>query len=61
MLKAIVESVNERYTSDQLDRTFDALVRAASMRSAQGLGTDEGLNEMLATITNERNTRPIRG
>jgi hypothetical protein len=28
------------------------------LRSAQGLGTDEGLNEMLAAITAERNTRP---
>ena len=59
MLKQIIESVIREDTSEQLDSAFDGITRAISLRSAQGgLGTDEGLNEMLAAITAERNTRP---
>ena len=59
MLKQIIESVLREDTTEQLDSAFDAITRAISLRSAQGgLGTDEGLNEMLAAITAERNTRP---
>ena len=59
MLKQIIESVIREDTTEQLDSAFDAITRAISLRSAQGgLGTDEGLNEMLAAITAERNTRP---
>ena len=57
MLKQIIQSVIREDTPEQLDRTFDEIVRATSLRSAQGLGTDESLNEMLAAITAERNTR----
>ena len=58
MLKQIIESVIREDTTEQLDRTFDGVARAVSLRSAQGLGTDQSLNEMLAAITAERNTRP---
>ncbi len=57
MLKQIFESVIREDTTEQLDRASDGITRAISLRSAQGLGTDEGLNEMLAAITAERNTR----
>ena len=57
MLKQIIQSVIREDTTEQLDRTFDEIARATSLRSAQGLGTDESLNEMLAAITAERNTR----
>ena len=58
MLRQIIESVVREDTTEQLDRTFDEIARAISLRSAQGLGKDESLNEMLAEITAERNTRP---
>jgi hypothetical protein len=60
MLKHLIESVIRENTTEQLDRAFDGIARAVSLRSAQGLGTDESLNEMLASITAERNTRPRR-
>ncbi len=40
-----------------MDETFDGLARAISLRSAQGMGTDQSLSEMLAAVTSERNTR----
>ncbi len=58
MRKQIIESVLREDTTEQLDSAFEGITRAISLRSAQGLGTDEGLNEMLAEITAERNTRP---
>src|SRR5215208_5198885 len=58
MLQQIIESVIREDTTEQLDSTFEGIARAVSLRSAQGLGTDESLNEMLAEITAERNTRP---
>jgi hypothetical protein len=57
MLKQIIESIIREDTTEQLDSAFDEITRAISLRSAQGLGTDEGLNEMLAAITVEKNTR----
>ena len=60
MLQWIIESVIREDTTEQLDRSFDGIARAVSLRSAQGLGTDERLNEMLAAIAAERNTRPVR-
>ncbi len=58
MLQKIFESVTREETAEQLDETFDGIARAISLRSAQGLGTDELLSEMLAEVTAERNTRP---
>ena len=61
MLQKIFESVTREETVEQLDETFDGIARAISLRSAQGLGTDELLSEMLAEVTAERNTRPTSG
>jgi hypothetical protein len=61
MLKQLIESIIREDTTEQLDSAFDEIIRAISFRSAQGLGTDEGLNEMLAAITVERNTRQPSG
>jgi hypothetical protein len=61
MLQKIFESVTREETAEQLDETFDGIARAISLRSAQGLGTDELLSEMLAEVTAERNTRAARG
>jgi hypothetical protein len=58
MLQKIFESVTREETVEQLDETFDGIARAISLRSAQGLGTDELLSEMLAEVAAERNTRP---
>jgi hypothetical protein len=57
MLKQLIESIIRKDTTEQLDSAFGEITGAISLRSAQGLGTDEGLNEMLAAITAERNTR----
>ena len=61
MLEQIIQSVIRKDTTEQLDKAYDEIARATSLRSAQGLGTDESLNEMLAAITAERNTRPSSG
>ena len=57
MLNQIIQSVIREDTTKQLDRSFEETAKAISLRSVQGLGTDESLNEMLAAITAERNTR----
>ena len=61
MLHKIIESVIRQDTTEQLDETFDGIATAISLRSAQRLGTDETLSQMLAEITAERNTRPVSG
>ena len=54
----IIENLIKENTTEQLDETFDELTKAISLRSAQGMGTDEVLSEMLAAVTAERNNRP---
>jgi hypothetical protein len=62
MLQRIIESVIKQDTTEQLDRSFDGIARAISLRSAKGgLGADESLNEMLTAIIVERNTRLASG
>ena len=61
MLQKIIQTVIRENTNEQLDETFDDIARAISLRSAQGMGTDEILSEMLAANTTERNTRPTNG
>ena len=61
MLYKIIQSVIKQDTTEQLDNSFDAIAGAISLRSAQGLGTDDFLSEMLAEITAERNNRPPSG
>ncbi len=58
MLNQIIQSVLRENTTEQLNSSFDDITRAISLRSVQGLGTDESLNEMLSAITTERSTRP---
>ena len=43
MLRQIIESIIREDTTEQLDSAFDEIIRAISLRSAKGLGTDEGL------------------
>ena len=57
MLQKIFESLLREDTTQQLDKTFDGIARAISLRSAQGMGTDETLSEMLAAVTAERSNR----
>ncbi len=59
MLQRIIQTVIRENTTEQLDETFDGIARAISLRSAQGMGTDETLSEMLAAVTAERNNRGI--
>ena len=61
MLQKIIQTVIRENTNEQLDETFDDIARAISLRSAQGMGTEETLSEMLAANTTERNTRPTSG
>ena len=61
MLHKLIQSIIKQHTTEQLDNTFDGIVGAISLRSAQGLGTDDTLSEMLAQITVERNNRPASG
>jgi hypothetical protein len=61
MLQKIIQTVIRENTNEQLDETFDDIARAISLRSAQGMGTEETLSEMLAANTTERNTRPTNG
>ena len=61
MLQKIIQTVIRENTNEQLDETFDDIARAISLRSAQGMGTDETLSEMLAANTTKRNTRPTNG
>ncbi len=58
MIRQIIESVIKEDTTEQLNRSFEEITAAISLRSAQGLGIEESLSEMLAAITVERNTRP---
>jgi hypothetical protein len=58
MIQEIVKYIIEQDTSEQLDEMHNELARAISLRSAQGMGTDEALNEMLAAVRAERYTRP---
>ena len=59
MLREITKSVIRGNTTEQLRETLDGLVEAASFRSAQGMGTDERLGEMIAEIVTEMNAREI--
>ncbi len=61
MLHKLIQSIIKQDTTEQLDNSFDGIVGAISLRSAQGLGTDDTLSEMLAQITVERNNRPASG
>jgi hypothetical protein len=56
MLRRITANVIEESTPDQLTEMYYELVKALSLRSSQGMGTDEALSEMLAEVVAKMNT-----
>ena len=61
MLQQITKSIIEESTTEQLYEMFDGLVGATSLRSLQGMGTDEVLDEMIAEVAAEINARGVGG
>jgi hypothetical protein len=60
MLQRMAKNVIKESTTGQLTEMYYELVKAISLRSAQGMGTDEALNETVAQVVaeiNERNSR----
>jgi hypothetical protein len=60
MLDEITRWAIRERTTEQLDKALDGLMEAMSLRSAQGLGTDQALGEMLTEIVAEINAREDR-
>ena len=56
MLQRITKNVIEESTPGQLTEMYYELVKALSLRSAQGMGTDEALSEMIAEVVAKMNT-----
>jgi hypothetical protein len=56
MLQRITKNVTEESTPEQLTEMYYGLVKALSLRSAQGMGTDEVLSEMVAEVVAKMNT-----
>ena len=56
MLRRITANVIEESTPEQLTEMYYELVKALSLRSSQGMGTDEALSEMLAEVVVKMNT-----
>jgi hypothetical protein len=56
MLQRITKHVIEESTPEQLNEMYCGLVKALSLRSAQGMGTDEVLSEMVAEVVAKMNT-----
>jgi hypothetical protein len=61
MLQRITQNVIKESTSEQLIEMYYGLVKALSLRSAQGIGTDEALSEMVAEVVAEMNNRTGTG
>jgi len=57
MLQRITKNVIEGSTTEQLIELYYELVKAMSLRAAQGLGTDETLSETVAKVVAELNAR----
>ncbi len=57
MVQRIMKNAIKESTSGQLTEMYYELVKAISLRSAQGMGTDEMLNEMVAEVVAEMNDR----
>lgn len=60
MLDEITRNTIREGMTEQLHRAFDGLVTAMSLRSAQGLGTDQSLNEVVTEIKAEMSARGNR-
>jgi hypothetical protein len=56
MLQRITKDVIEESTPAQLTEMYYGLVKAISLRSAQGMGTDEALSEMITEVVATMNT-----
>ena len=56
MLQRITKDVIEESPPAQLTEMYYELVKALSLRSAQGMGTDEALSEMVAEAVAKMNT-----
>jgi hypothetical protein len=59
MLQETTKNAIDQSAPEQLDKLFNELTEAISLRSLQGLGTDETLNEMVANLTSEINAHKI--
>ena len=57
MLQRITKNVIEVSTTEQLIELYYELVKAMSLRAAQGMGTDETLSETVAKVVAELNAR----
>jgi hypothetical protein len=57
MLQRITKNTIKESTPEQLTEMYYELVRAISMRSAQGMGSDEQLSETVAEVVGEINAR----
>ena len=57
MLQRITKNTIKESTPGQLTEMYYGLVKAISMRSAQGMGTDEALSETVAEVVAEMNAR----
>ncbi len=57
MLQRMAKNVIRESTTGQLTEMYYELVKAISLRSAQGMGPDEALNEMVAQVVAEINER----
>ncbi len=57
MLQEITKNTIKESTPGQLTEMYYGLVKAISMRSAQGMGTDEALSETVAEVVAEMNAR----
>jgi hypothetical protein len=57
MAQGIMKNVIKEISSGQLTEMYYELVKALSMRSTQGMGTDELLSEMVAEVASEMNAR----
>jgi hypothetical protein len=57
MLQRMAKNVIRESTTGQLTEMYYELVKAISLRSTQGMGPDEALNEMVAQVVAEINER----
>ena len=57
MAHKVMKNVIKESTTGQLTEMYYELVKAISLRSAQGMGTDGMLSEMVAEVVTEINNR----
>ena len=57
MLQRIMKTVIKGSTNEQLTEMYYEIVKDISLRSAQGMGADEILNELIGEVLAEMSTR----